>query len=70
MTIAMHDPSVEMADTSDWGNLGWEDIEEELYGSAREVCVGYVALAAWSSERDEGSWFGGRFLNSFGSLVS
>ena len=45
MTIAMNDPSVEMADTSDWGNLGWEDIEEELYGSAREVCVGYVALA-------------------------
>ena len=55
MTIAMHDPNVEMADMSDWGNLGWEDIEEELYGSAREVCVGYVALAAWSSERDEGS---------------
>jgi len=55
MTIAIHGLSAEIAETSDWGNLEWEDIEEELYGSAREVSVGHIALAAWSSERDEWS---------------
>ena len=48
MTITMHGPA-EMADTSDWGNLEWENIERELYCSARELCVGYVALAAWKT---------------------
>lgn len=58
MTITLHDPSVGMADTSDWGNLEWEDIEEELYGSAREMSVGHIALGTLPKvgTNHEGNW--------------